>query len=54
MRLLLALLGGVAAAAVGAVSGAAGTVLHLRWWGLALALLVLGIAALLKYLRGPS
>lgn len=38
MRLLLALLGGVVAAAVGVVSGAAGTVLHLRWWGLALAL----------------
>ncbi|TGN64152.1 hypothetical protein EXE59_09460 [Nocardioides eburneiflavus] len=38
MRLLLALLGGGAAAAVGVVSGAAGTVLHLRWWGLVLAL----------------
>lgn len=38
MRLLLALLGGVAATAVGVVSGAAGTVLHLRWWGLVLAL----------------
>jgi hypothetical protein len=38
VRLLLALLGGVAATAVGVVSGAAGTVLHLRWWGLVLAL----------------
>jgi len=38
VRLLLTLLGGVAAAAVGVVSGAAGTVLHLRWWGLLLAL----------------
>jgi hypothetical protein len=35
---LLVLLGGGAAAAVGVVSGAAGTVLHLRWWGLVLAL----------------
>lgn len=38
MRLLLALLGGAAATAVGVVSGAAGAVLHLRWWGLVLAL----------------
>ena len=38
MRLLLTLLGGAVAAAVGVLSGAAGTVLHLRWWGLALAL----------------
>lgn len=38
MRLLPALLGGAAATAVGVVSGAAGTVLHLRWWGLVLAL----------------
>jgi hypothetical protein len=38
VRLLLALLGGALAAAVGVVSGTAGTVLHLRWWGLVLAL----------------
>jgi hypothetical protein len=38
VRLLLALLGGALAAAVGVVSGTAGTVLHLRWWGLLLAL----------------
>lgn len=38
MRLLRTLLGGVVAAGVGVLSGAAGTVLHLRWWGLVLAL----------------
>jgi hypothetical protein len=38
VRRLLALLGGVAATAAGVVSGVAGTVLHLRWWGLVLAL----------------
>ena len=38
MRLVLGLLGVAVAATVGAVSGAAGTVLHLRWWGLVLAL----------------
>jgi hypothetical protein len=38
VRLVLGLLGVAVAATVGAVSGAAGTVLHLRWWGLVLAL----------------
>lgn len=38
MRLLLGLLGGGVAVAVGVASGAAGVVLHLRWWGLVLAL----------------
>jgi hypothetical protein len=38
VRLLVALLGGGAAATVGVLSGAAATVLHLRWWGLVLAL----------------
>ena len=42
MRLLAAVAG---AAVVGVVSGAAGTLLHQRWWGLALAL-VAGLASL--------
>jgi hypothetical protein len=42
VRVLAAVAG---AAAVGAVSGAAGTLLHQRWWGLALAL-VAGLVSL--------
>ncbi|GAA5124404.1 hypothetical protein GCM10023339_45810 [Alloalcanivorax gelatiniphagus] len=38
MRTLLVVTGVLAALLVGAVSGAAGTVLHQRWWGLLLAL----------------
>ena len=45
MRVLLRITGALAALLVGAVSGAAGTLLHQRWWGLLLAL-VTGLVVL--------